>query len=211
MAESRRGCGWRKIGATYLVGGGEMRPCGRFPFPLHVCPTCNGGIKQSRGWTWIRPAALFADLAACRFDSFGCRSCPMSDPAYLADAKGRCGLLWIGTGFYATPLDFSRESNKLGVCRRIAAIPKGVEVGKTWIVLAHPKAIVTPHAAPAPGVFSAFLLTAIERCVSNDQYTDVEAMEALQKKGITPVPLPDLPRHRGTVYKDEDQLSLDVA
>lgn len=222
--EQRRGCGWRKIGATYLMGSGFSMACGRLPFPLHVCPTCNGGIKQSRGWTWIQPAALFANLPACRRASHCI--CPMSDPARLADAKGRCGLIWIGTQFYPTPADFTGEAARMGVCRRVAAIPKGIEPGKTWVVLAHPKAIpvnvdtlteaerdelnldADTTFIHRPGVFSVFQLTAIERCVSEADFADTEAMDKLRAKGITPVALPDDPRHRGSVYDEDEQTDL---
>lgn len=62
--ESERGCGFRKSGkdgvGIYLVGDGIFEPCERLPFPLTACPTCGGGIRFGRGWTWISPALLFA-------------------------------------------------------------------------------------------------------------------------------------------------------
>ena len=51
--EARRGCGYRKVGGLYLMGGTGGMPCCKMPIPLHVCPTCHGGIKQTRGWSWI--------------------------------------------------------------------------------------------------------------------------------------------------------------
>lgn len=200
-AEAKRGCGYRKVGGRYLIGAAPSRPCGRFPIPLEVCPTCHGGIKQGRGWTWIRPAALLADVPTCDlWPTPGCGSCPMSDPARLADSKGRCGLLWVGGRFYPTPESFASEAARMGVCRRIAAIPRGIEIGKTWILLAHPKAID----GRKPGIFSAFVLTGIEQCVSEADFADEEAMDKLRTKGITPVPLPDEPAHRGSVFDKPD-------
>jgi len=61
--EGPRGCGWRSAGqegvGIYLMGGLLAEPCERLPFPLHECRTCGGGIKPSRGWTWIEPDELF--------------------------------------------------------------------------------------------------------------------------------------------------------
>lgn len=62
--EPRRGCGYRKEGGLYLVGGGLSAPCGRLPIPLTVCPVCNGGIHPARGWTWVSPRALFGAAGA---------------------------------------------------------------------------------------------------------------------------------------------------
>lgn len=37
--ETKRGCGYRKIGGLYLVAGNLSEPCDRLPWPLHVYPT----------------------------------------------------------------------------------------------------------------------------------------------------------------------------
>jgi len=52
--ESKRGCGWRKPGGLYLMADGPAELCGKLPIPLEICPSCGGGIKLSRGWTWVR-------------------------------------------------------------------------------------------------------------------------------------------------------------
>lgn len=57
--EARRGCGYRKVGGIYLVGGGIGVPCDRLPYPLTVCPCCSQGVKQGRGWTWVTVGKLF--------------------------------------------------------------------------------------------------------------------------------------------------------
>jgi hypothetical protein len=225
MTEQKRGCGYRKIGGLYLMGSNEGRPCGRFPFALTVCPVCSAGVKQQRGFAWIRPAELFRDLPVCKTGGAGC-ACPMQDITRLADDEGRAGLIWVGEGFYPTPADFQKEVSAQGVCRRIGAIPKGLVPGKTWVFLAHPKAVPVPVSELTveeradlpedtthvyrPGVFSAFLVTAIEKCVTEQEAADEEAMAKLAARNITPAILPDVPRHRGSVYDNGDEEAVDA-
>jgi hypothetical protein len=151
--DQKRGCGWRKAGGLYLVCDGLGRPCGKLPIPLGVCPTCHGGIKPTRSWTWVDGDALAAQtscpLAGGQSAGFtpgrglpvvgthrlGCGTCP------LAGAIGRCGLLWVGGKFYDRPEDWNREAGELGVSRRISAVPNGFTVGQTWVLVAHRKAI----------------------------------------------------------------------
>jgi len=57
--EGPRGCGYRKTGGIYLVCDGPGHPCEILPMEMHVCSTCDQGIKPSRGWTWINPEELF--------------------------------------------------------------------------------------------------------------------------------------------------------
>lgn len=172
-----RGCGKRKPGGMYLVAAGLGRPCGKLPIPLECCPTCSGGIKPTRGWTWVNGTA-FAAQNECKSGN-ECAACPLGGPI------GRCGLLWIGGKFYARPEDWTREANEQGVSRRLAQIPKEFEVGKTWVFVAHRQCIVNPDGSYTPGVFHAFRPTAIEYVIRGDE-TD-EEIDRLIKRGITPV------------------------
>lgn len=124
----------------------------------------------------------------------------------------RAGLLWIGEKFYPTPADWIRESREQGISRRIHAVPNDFEVGKTWVCVAHIKAIkkpcdhgIEPHpdqtvaetlTAQAncdlcdkdgfvytPGIFQMFQPQAIEYVVKGDE-TDDE-LEKLAKRGFT--------------------------
>jgi len=204
--EQKRGCGYRKVGGIYLVCEGEGRGCGRFPLALKVCPACGGGVKQSRGWTWINPAKLFADqdcdLQVDRTPGQpGCDGCPMSVLAEITEA----GLLWIGASFYKTPQHFQLEAAAQGICRRITAVPRNFKIGETWVFMAHPSVIPGEDDAGVqvmtPGVFNAFLPNAIEQIVTETQAADDEEMDKLKARGITPVAVPDDdPDHRGTVY-----------
>lgn len=110
------------------------------------------------------------------------------------------GLLWVGEKFYPNPYSFVEEAEKLGVSRRISAIPKKIVLGKTWILLAHPKAI--PHDVEDPntgkvetkfnpGIFYAFKPDRIEQIITKTQSEDIDFMRAIEKRGITPVIVPD--------------------
>lgn len=176
QVESVRGCGYRKPGGFYLVSDGYSAPCGRLPMPLDRCPTCDHGIKPSRGWTWVNGAAL---AAAYPCEGGECRRCPLASPA------ARVGLLWVGEQFYATPADFTREAAELGISRRIAAVPRGFNLIKTWVWLAHAKAITHPDRPPTAGVFRCFLPQRVEVLVTGDE-TD-EQIEELLARGLTPV------------------------
>jgi hypothetical protein len=87
--EAKRGCGYRKVGGLYLVTFGAGRHCGKMPIRCAVCPTCNQGIKPTRGWTWIDPVPLFGEReclwgGGSMFEAPGHVTCPMADER-LAD------------------------------------------------------------------------------------------------------------------------------
>jgi hypothetical protein len=139
--ETMRGCGYRKVGGLYLVGGELEAGCDRLPVELTVCPCCNQGIKPARGWSWINPEAFLTDDHA-NLDDGKCScppACPVCNPSMHFRPDERAGLLWIGEAFYKTPADFTAEAARQGVSRRISSLPKGFEVGKTWVFFAHRK------------------------------------------------------------------------
>lgn len=202
--EQARGCGYRKPAkdgvGIYLVGDGLGAPCGLLPVPLGVCPCCGGGIKQTRGWTWITPQSLFTDavlgpvagierdcdrsrrlktlVAGSPRGARGCPDCPVGSPP-----PGRHGLLWIGEGFYPTPEDYIRESARQGVSRKIKAVPQGFVLGETWVFLAHRKAIRNPATGERdmPGIFSAFRPRGIDLVIA-DAHNVPEKAERLAEK-----------------------------
>lgn len=202
LYEGARGCGFRKPGALYLVTDGLGRACSLLPVPLEVCPTCGGGVKPSRGWTWISPDALFSP------HPHGEPLCPLEVPGRLGE---RAGLLWIGGSFYEEPEDWTREASVMGVSRRIRAVPRGFEIGETWVAVGHRRAVRSgyvdvatgteylslSHAyrlggtdmsleeIRAPGVFHLFRPERIEYVVRGDETE--EELEKLGKRGIEPV------------------------
>ncbi len=178
--EAKRGCGYRKGGGIYLVGDSFGADCGRLPIPLEVCPTCHGGIKPTRGWTWIDPIAI-AQTYSCTSEIAECDSCPMNDQ----ELPRQAGLLWIGEKFYPLPEDFLREGAAVGLSRRISAIPNDFVVGETLVLLAHRMAVpaVDEDSEPTPAIFAAFTPSAIEYVVSGEESD--EELESLVDRGMT--------------------------
>lgn len=230
--EAKRGCGYRKVGGLYLVGGGIGRACDRLPYELSVCPCCSGGIKPSLGWTWIKPGLLFegphtrdygrmldeADnmISICpdRMSYDGCWLC--SDPGKFKKA----GLLWIGGGFYKSPADFVKEGMAMGFSRRIKAVPRNFKAGETPVFLAHRKTIERPATAEDiennpklkgelissfPGIFYVWIPQAIEK-IFKESDRGTTAVKDTESRGIRAVFVPDNDKdHQGTVYDKEEE------
>ena len=217
--EGKRGCGFRKPGGMYLVSGELSEPCPLLPYETHVCPTCGEGIRPARGYTWVDGAKFIPPVehgtpehnAACplapeyEHDDLGVAVPALAEDGSLVSRIGRCGLIWIGEQFY-TPQSFMSEAARMGVSRRITAVPRDFEVGETWVLLGHRKAIQRPcsegcgdEAHPDPecpvcegtgyehraGVLTAFRPTAIEYVVTGNESD--EEIEALEERGLTPV------------------------
>jgi hypothetical protein len=184
VVEGARGCGYRKGGGLYLMAGEPNAPCSLLPLALEVCPTCGGGIKPARGWTWVDADGLLGLPRGAHPPTRHSKACPFTGEL------GATGLIWIGAAFYSTPESFMREARRMGISRRITAVPKGLEVGETWVLLAH-RNVPELHAdgdddkVDAPGVFSAFKPERIEYVVKGDETED--ELAALEKRGIEPV------------------------
>lgn len=179
--EQKRGCGYRKPGGLYVMGGKLAKACGVLPIELSVCPCCSGGIKQTRSMSFI--SSQLIESKQC--DKLGCgKTC---EP--FASQK-EFGLMWVGTAHYPNASDFRQEAARIGVSKRIPFIPKKLIVGVTWILLAHPKAIshFDPKDEKEPikfkkGVFSAFLPDRIEYVVKGTE-TEKE-LNNMESRGIT--------------------------
>lgn len=179
VVEGPRGCGYRHPGGLYLMAGAPSEPCPKLPINLTVCPTCGGGIKPARSWTWV-DGDLLTDPGPHGNDRHS-TACP------LTDGVGPAGLIWVGEGFYPTPGAFLTEAAKLGISRRITTVPRDLEIGKTWVLLAHRRVLPPAHAGgeKRPGIFSLFRPTRIEYVIRGNE-TD-EELERLVARGIEPV------------------------
>ena len=207
--EQIRGCGWRKVEAMYLCGEYIHAPCDRMPLPLTTCPVCGQGIKVSRGFTRINPLDLWGPHDKCTDRMRPCHLCdPQNQPAYI---------MLVGKKSY-TPDEFLVEAQRMGVSKRIPFIPKELELGKTVIYLAHPKAVevreplaiqqamaiaknrsslqpsLFPEEMVKPtyqmGIFCAFIPKRVEKLIWQSEATP-EELEKLQKRGITPIIVTD--------------------
>jgi hypothetical protein len=186
--ESERGCGYRKPGGLYLVSDTAGRDCGIVPFELKTCPCCGEGFKPSRGYRWIDSERILESAGDCRLSATECESCP-ANIKFRAE-MGPAILIWISDKFYPTTDDFNKESNEMGISRRISgdALPRGFQLGETWVFLAHKAAIVEysgQEEKAVPGVFTIFKPRRIERIVDGSE-TDAE-IDEMVKRGITPV------------------------
>jgi len=212
--EQKRGCGYRKVGGSYLCGEYIHCSCDRLPLPLNTCPVCGQGIKVSRGFTEINPFPLWRMHQDCKDILRPCHVCdPLNQPAYI---------MLVGEKYYKTPEDFMREGRELGISKRIPFIPKDLELGKTVIYLAHPKAVEvrqgvalqqamsileesetkqprlleTEKVEKALGIFTAFIPQRVEKLIWESELTD-KKREELEKRRITPVPIPDGDKDHG--------------
>lgn len=201
--ESKRGCGYRKIGGLYLRSDQLGFKCGRLPIPLVVCPCCGHGFKASRGPTWVDADRLLDNAPSCLEAPKYCRLCPLQ--VLLDEGVGRALLLWVGECFYPTPEHFKREAAVMGISRRLIAVPHGFKVGETLVLLAHAKAImVGPREIGAeqqfvPGIFQIFRPQRVEVVVTGDEPDEV--IDDYLKRDLTPV----------KVVRSDEQPSLAAA
>ena len=205
--ESKRGCGFRKKGGKYFVSDGIGRPCGKLPIPLTVCPCCNQGIKQSRGFTWISWQLL--DGHECKLTHTGdCFKCPLAFGVSHSSIEGnKLGLMWVGQKFYPRTVDFTREAMAMGISKRFSQLPKDFVLGETWIALGHPEAVVNAldggEMEILPGIFHMFKPNRIEYVITGKETED--ELDQLEDRGFTLVEV--IPEEEGEEETDdEDEL-----
>jgi len=193
MIEQRRGCGFRKIGGTYIEGHGLSVLCDRLPFIIIRCPTCGEGIKFSRGFTWLdwnkyAGHHKVKGMGKCVWFPV-CPIChPKEDEIY--------GLMWVGKQYYSTS-SFVSEAEKQGVCKRIGSLPRNIKLDETWILLAHkeagsetvddPETLDGKKEEPIPAIFYAFKPSRIVKMITKEQAEDKNFIKKLEKRGIIPL------------------------
>jgi len=190
--EPRRGCGYRRVGVLYLVGSGLARPCPNMPLPIKPCPTCGYEPPFYRDYMWISKSYIIEMRNLYGNPEAEDEGCPICDAENI-DME-RYGLMWVGRKFY-TPESFVEEALKMGVSKAIKRIPKGLVIGKTWVLLAHRDAVrlgVDEEGNPITesGIFYAFRPLRIELLIYESEADD-ETLERLKERGITPVIVPD--------------------
>jgi len=215
--EAKRGCGYRHIGALYLVGSGMALPCDLLPLPITPCPTCHFTIPFTRGFLWIHRDYLAYRSEGHYYSKEGCKcgqTCPICFPT--KNIEDNAMLMWVGSRYY-TPNEFVKEAQETGVSKRIAEIPKGLKLGETWCLLAHPKVpfqkiykegdtvpagaywasaykkdptLLSAEPEYKPAIFYAFVPRRIEMLIWKSEAT-AQRLEELKKKGITLITVPD--------------------
>jgi len=148
--ELARRCGYRRVGATYLVADvGHPFACGRLPIPLHACPLCEQRPNFSRNLQRVLAKNLMHSAPDCKETmrykegEGGPARCDVC-PFYKLFEQEQAGLMWVGAKFYPGPEDFIKEAYEQGPCKRIPVrAPKWFQLGM-WVFLAHEKAIMLP-------------------------------------------------------------------
>ncbi len=196
-SEKIRGCGYRKVGGLYLVGSGIERGCDMLPIRLQPCPTCGFEIPVNRGFLWINKRWLECYAKAHRA-TVHCK-CPKTCSLCFPEGNDlkKYGLMWVGSHAYS-PASFISEASRQGISKRIAKIPKGLQLGKTWVLLAHKKVPFFPKtfggmtAEPVydSAVFSAFVPRRVEKLIWKSEATP-ERLKKLKEQGITPIIIKD--------------------
>jgi len=220
--EPRRGCGYRRVGKLYVVGSGMAYECHRLPLVLTVCPVCGSGIKHTRGWIRINPQKLFGKCPEeytkfCPFcggelkretgvwvkcSECGAKinvvqysKCTCIPTCYVCNPPEKAFMLWVGEKFYPTPQHFVNEALKLGVSKAIPSIPKGFELGKSIVYLAHRKtvtAIVENKMISIEGIFYAFIPLRFEYLVKKSDFEqNKDKYLEMEERGIEIVVVPD--------------------
>lgn len=201
--EPMRGCGYRVVGGLYLCGGGLEMHCDRLPYELEICPVCGAGVKFTRGWTWL-DWGKYAGPHGTTLRECSCPpQCPICQSAYQHHPQPY-GLLWVGEQFY-TLQSFINEALTMGVSRRIAAVPRNLKLGETWVLFAHKKVIGVAELTPGStdlrpenfqytefksGVFYAFRPQSLELLIWESEANTGYLIE-LAERGITPIIIPD--------------------
>jgi len=150
--EHRRGCGHRSPGKTgvgiYLVGPMIAEICERLPYYVNPCNCCGSKFVFFRGWTSVHPAERCIDSPQCRLDgpqeNHRHELCAMCSPEIAGE---KAMVMFVGDKFYS-PRKFIDEALRMGISKRVSSLPKWFEVGKTWLYLAHNKAILKQRVDP---------------------------------------------------------------
>jgi len=181
-----RGCGYPQEGGMYLLTSPVGAPCDRMPYEIPVCPVCGETIRFTRSMQQINAKKLFGEHEGCT-DPKALRPCPACQPG-----DDPAGLMWVGDSFYS-PGEFVGEAAEMGVSKRISKLPEFFEVGKTWLFLAHKKAlkrIEDGKTRNVPGVIMACRPTKLVKVMKEKDITD-EKVKELEEKGIDVMSVPD--------------------
>jgi len=174
--ETRRRYGFRKQGGLYVCSDYAPHIYWTLPIPLE------NGINASPDWAWVGGDELIGEKA--RFRSIKC------------SGSGRMGLMWIDERYYKRPGVFMDEGHDLGISMPITAVPRGLKLGQTWVLLAHPHVFYRKGVGleatfgTGPGIFGAFQPVRIEYVIGRQETK--HKLQSLVNRGVTLVRLHNL-------------------
>lgn len=198
--EAERGCGFRKRGGIYLIGSGLGAPCDRVPLAIVPCDCCGELPRFHRGISKINPQKLWGPHVHEPAPYVSAEPVSCGEHDVICEPPSKAYLMWVG-GEY-TMESFRDEAARLGVSKRIPAVPADFEIGD-WVFLAFQKAVpidgktirmdFDPHKDRGwtPGIFYAFRPLRVEMVLAESQREDVELLVKLSERGIQPVFVPD--------------------
>ena len=108
--------------------------------------------------------------------------------------------MWVGERFY-TPRSFTLEAERLGVSKLVPTLPKGLEIGKTKVLLAHRKAWKNRE----PAIFYAFVVKRVEVLVKAEE-ADEEWVKKLKEKGVNVIVIGSKKQKQITLGGEENEM-----
>lgn len=186
--------------------------CDNLPYPLIACECCGFEVPFTRNFYWLsksyikshfREIVLYPDYETDEeetVDTVSCNcfpNCPICRPEAVDQDK--YGLVWVGERYY-TPEEFIVEALEMGVSKAIGKFPKDLVLGKTWVLLAHKKAMMyngfdksglaLEEPVLGPAIFYAFVPQRLEMLIWASEATE-EKIKELEEQNITPIIVPD--------------------
>jgi hypothetical protein len=159
--ERKRLNGYREPGELYLVGTLPKFQCCKLPIELEFN---------------LRPKAGLVPIPAHEVNLFRSDFCDENKCPGLSDSFA--GMHWVSEKYYQGAAFFFQEARTLPIQIKIKRLHCGIEIGKSWIALAHRKAIVDYSKGCSgwvgedgqaetdvqykPGIFAMFRVDAIE-------------------------------------------------
>jgi hypothetical protein len=211
--EVERGCGWRKIGAYYLVADSGMNVgCDALPLDLDPCGECGYDVPFSRTMQMVHqgylvPKILFKHATPNEARRSGkkvldrCRDktpCPICNLTF----GSKFALMVVSSKVY-TPQSFIEEARTQGISKRIdpRILPKDFKLGETWVFLMHKDAISIPDEKDPEavktkrGIFYAFKPERIEAVRGDNENPTITKL--LGERGFKVVKVPhNDPKHQ---------------
>lgn len=198
--EQARGCGFRKRGGLYLIGTGLGAPCDRVPLAIMPCTCCGEQPRFHRGISKINPRQLWGPHLHDPMPYVDAPPSHCGEHDVLCEPPEKAYLMWVGSEY--TMDSFREEASRMGISKRIPALPADFEIGD-WVFLAFQKAVpidgrtirmdFDPHKDRGwtPGVFYAFQPLRVEMVLGESQRADGELLTKLEERKIVPVFVPD--------------------